>query len=710
MEPDLYMGQKVDLSSSEYYFNRELSFLEFNWRVLLEAEDESHPLLERLKFVSILSSNLDEFYMIRVAGLKRQMAAGVVDLSLGGMTPSKQLDEIRKKVIPLYKKQEEIYNEILVPRLAKEGIIFHDYDDLDAKNKQFLVKYFNECVLPVLTPLSLDPAHPFPRLINRSLNIAFVLKNKIKKVSEIRIAIVQIPSVLNRFVKLERKDGYHFVLLEHIIKANAHVIFPGLTVEAVNAFRVTRDADIEIAEDEAEDLLKEIAEQVKLRRWGTAAVRLEVSANMPEYLAGHLMRSLDIDESDMYIHNRPLKLPDFMDLLKLDIRHLKDKPFQTRILPELRFEGLSIFEVMRKKDLLVQHPYDSFTNSVLKYIDEAADDPDVYAIKITLYRTGLNSPVVAALKRAAENGKDVTAFVELKARFDEENNIIWARELEHLGVHVIYGVLGLKTHCKLCLVIRKENDKLKTYLHLSTGNYNHPTSRLYTDLGLFTADGDFGFDAIHLFNFLTGYSQFKDWKKMIVAPAHLRKQVIKLIERETDLHTKEKPGFIFAKINALAHEEVIHALYTASQKGVKIRLLVRGICCLKPGIPGVSENIEIRSIIGRFLEHSRIFLFGNGGNDEFYLSSADWMTRNLHRRVEIMFPITASYIKDQLREIIDIHWRDNSKSWVLQQDGTYLKVPPPEGEKPVHAQKYFLEKTEKEFRKTRNKYLPVTNI
>lgn len=710
MEPDLYLGQKVDLSSSEYYFNRELSFLEFNNRVLLEAEDESHPLLERLKFVSILSSNLDEFYMIRVAGLKRQLAAGVVDLSLGGMTPSKQLEEIRKNILPLYKKQEQIFNEKLIPRLAKEGIVFHNYDDLNDSSKAFLSKYFADCVLPVLTPLSLDPAHPFPRLINRSLNIAFVLKIKTKKASEMRIAIVQIPSVLNRFVKLNRRDGYHFVLLEQIIKANADIVFPGLAIDAVNAFRVTRDADIEIAEDEAEDLLKEIAEQVKLRRWGTAAVRLEVSANMPEYLSEYLMNSLDIDESDMYTHDRPLKLPDFMDLLKLDIRHLKDKPFQTRILPELRFEGVSIFDVIKKRDIMVQHPYDSFTNSVLRYVDEAADDPDVLAIKITLYRTGLNSPVVAALKRAAENGKNVTAFVELKARFDEENNIIWARELEHIGVHVVYGVIGLKTHCKLCLVIRKEGEKLKTYLHIATGNYNHPTSRLYTDLGLFTADEEFGSDAIHLFNFLTGYSQFKDWKKLIVAPAHLRKQVLKLIERETDLHTKEKPGFIFAKINALAHEEVILALYRASQKGVKIRLLVRGICCLKPGVPGVSENIEVRSIIGRFLEHSRIFLFGNGGDEEFYLSSADWMTRNLHRRVEIMFPVTAPYLKDQIREIIDVHWHDNCKSWLLLPDGTYTKITPPEGEKLISAQKYYLDKTDKEIRKTRNKYIPIPKI
>ncbi len=710
MEQDTSTEQKVDLSSSDYYFNRELSFLEFNWRVLLEAEDESHPLLERLKFLSICSSNMDEFFMIRVAGLKRQLAVGVIDLSLGGMTPSKQLEEIRKKSVPLYKKQEEIFNEKIIPALAKESVLFHNFDELDTKEKAYLKKYFTESVLPVLTPLSLDPAHPFPRLINRSLNVSFVLKNKTKKATEFRMAIVQIPSVLNRFVRLDRSDGYHFVLLEQIIEAQANILFPGLSIEAINTFRVTRDADIEIAEDEAEDLLKEIAEQVKHRKWGTAAVRVEVSSNMPEYLARHLIKTLELEETDMYVHHRPLKLPDFMDLLKLDIREIKDKPFQTRVLPELQFEGSSIFQAIRKRDLMVFHPYDSFTNSVLKYVDEAVDDPAVLAIKITLYRTGIDSPVVAALKRAAEKGKDVTAFVELKARFDEENNIIWARELEHLGVHVIYGVLGLKTHCKMCLVIRKEAEKLRTYLHLSTGNYNHPTSRLYTDLGFFTADEEFGLDAIHLFNYLTGYSQYKDWKKLIVAPVNLRKQLVKLIERETELHTRENPGFIFAKINALAHEEVIHALYSASQKGVKIKLLVRGICCLKPGIPGVSDNIEVRSIIGRFLEHSRIFHFKNGGNDEYYLSSADWMTRNLHRRVEVMFPVTAPHIIDQLKEIIDINWHDNSKSWVLKPDGSYEKVKQAEGEKRINAQTYFLDKLEKELRKTQPSYLPRTNI
>lgn len=685
----------IDLSASEFYYNRELSFIEFNKRVLKEAEDTEHPLLERLKFITIFSSNLDEFFMIRVAGLKRQKAAGVVDLSLGGMTPEAQLKEIRQRLQPLYQRQDKIFNEDIMPALEQEGVKIHEFDSLSKKEKNRLRKYFIECVLPVLTPLSLDPAHPFPRLINRSLNIAFVLKDKSKKIVETRVAFLQIPAVLRRLVPIDSKKGYHFVLLEQIIKAFAELLFPGMYIEMTNTFQVTRDADIEIAEDEAEDLLTEIAEQIKNRKWGTAVVRLEVSAHMPEDLINLLRKSLEIEEDDIYIHQRHLKMPDFMELVSLDIRHLKDIPFQTRVLPELKFDGVSIFDEMKKKDLLVHHPYDSFTNSVLKYVDEAADDPKVIAIKITLYRTGMNSPVVEALKRAAENGKDVAAFVELKARFDEENNIIWAKQLEQVGVHVVYGVMGLKTHCKICIVIRKGTDKLKTYLHLSTGNYNHPTSRLYTDIGLFTTHEGFGIEAIHLFNYLTGYSKLKKWKNLIVAPINLRQRIIELINREAEKHTDESPGFIFAKMNALAHEEVIQALYRASQKGVKIQLLVRGICCLRPGIPEISENIEIRSILGRFLEHSRIFYFRNGGEEEFYLSSADWMTRNLHRRVEVMYPVYDEDIKKQLWDILQTYWADNKKSWRLLSNSDYEKVEPKPKEKLFSAQEFFLSKNKK---------------
>jgi len=696
---------KININNPDrLFFNRELSLIEFNRRVLAEAEDKTHPLLERLKFIAILSSNLDEFFMIRVAGLKNQKTAGVVELSFDGMTPQEQLDEIRKRLIPIYKRQEELLNYDILPALELEGIFIHRFETLNSEDIEFLRNYFAKCVLPVLTPLTLDPAHPFPRIINRSLNIAFVLTDSSKNIAEKRVAFLQLPSVLPRFVKLPKQDGDHFVLLEQVVKINAESLFPGLIIEATNTFRVTRDADIEIAEDEAEDLLTEIAEEIKKRKWGTAPVRLEVSSNMPDYLLNILIKSLDIEQNDVYIHNRPLHLPDFMFLTKLDKRHLKFIPFQTRILPELLSQDTSIFEVIAKKDLLVHLPYDSFTNSVLRFLTEAVQDPKVIAIKITLYRTGLDSPIVAQLKKAAENGKDVTAFVELKARFDEENNIIWAKELENVGVHVVYGVIGLKTHCKICMVVRKEEDKLVSYLHLSTGNYNHITSRLYTDIGYFTARNGFQSDAINLFNYLTGYSFYKDWKRMLVAPINLRQKTLRLIERETELHSKNNPGHIFIKMNSLAHQEVMQALYKASQKGVKIQLIIRGVCCLRPGIKGISENIEVRSILGRFLEHSRIFYFKNSGNEEYYLSSADWMTRNLHNRVEIMFPILDKTLQEQLRNILDIYWKDNKKSWLLLPDGSYKKIQANQNEETFEAQEYFLQQNKIARKKIHRKY------
>ncbi|MFA6571698.1 MAG: polyphosphate kinase 1, partial [Bacteroidota bacterium] len=628
----------VDLSDPQYFINRELSLLEFQKRVLTEAEDKKHPLLERLKFISILSSNLDEFFMIRVAGLKTQVAAGINEHSFDDMSPQEQLKMIRKELLPLYEKQEKILIEDILPALAESGVVIHFIEDLTDEEKLNLRKYFLDCVLPILTPLSLDPAHPFPRLINRGLNIAFVLFDNYKKNTYKKIAFVQLPPVLPRLVGIGRSGGEHFVLLEQIVKMHANILFPGFSVETSNTFRVTRDADIEISEDEAEDLLIEIAEQIKHRKKERAAVRLEVSSNMPEYLVKLLMRSLEIETDDVYVLNRPLNMPDFMQLMKLPKRKLKDEPFQSKQIPEFVVSGISIFDALKKKDYLVFHPYDSFSTSVMKLLNEASTDPAVLAIKITLYRTGMNSPVVEALKRAAENGKDVTAFVELKARFDEENNIIWAKELEQCGAHVIYGVIGLKTHCKILSIVRKEGNKLKSYLHLATGNYNYTTSRLYTDIGFFTSNEDYGIDAIHLFNYLTGYSYHKDWKKFVLAPINLRRVLIEYIKRESELHTPEKPGLIIAKMNSLAHDEIIQELYKASRKGVQIKLLVRGICCLRPGIPGISENIEVKSILGRFLEHSRFFYFNCGGKGEYYLSSADWMTRNLHRRVELMFP------------------------------------------------------------------------
>ncbi len=703
MKIEKIVEEVKSLKSPEYYFNRELGFIEFNKRVLLEAENQWHPLLERLKFVGIFSSNLDEFFMIRVAGIKRQIAADVVELSYDGMTPKEQIVEIRKRLIPLYDFQEKMLKNEILPALKREGVEFLDIKDLKKYEKLSLEKYFLEKILPILTPLTLDSAHPFPRIINRAINIVFVLNDKNTATPEQRIAFLQLPHVLPRLIRLEDREGYKFILMEQVVKEFAGILFPGLEILDTNVFRVTRDADIEIAEDEAEDLLFEIAEQIKQRRWGTAVVRLEVTPNMPDYLVNLLRKSLDIHRDDIYVHDRPLKMPDFMELIKLDLRHLKDRPFATRPLPEFQVEGVSVFKAIDENELMVHHPYDSFTNNTLKFINRAADDPDVVAIKMTLYRTGMNSPIVAALKRAAESGKDVTAFVELKARFDEENNILWAKELEQTGVHVVYGVLGLKTHCKIALVVRQTGEKLKTYLHLSTGNYNQVTARIYTDIGFFTAREEFGYEAIHLFNYLTGYSYYKDWKHFIVAPINLYQEILLKIEREIEKSTPENPGLIFAKMNSLVHRIVIPALYRASQKGVRVKLLVRGICCLKPDIPGISENIEVRSILGRFLEHSRIYYFKNGGEEEFYLSSADWMSRNLHKRVELMFPVYDEKVREQLRDILNYYWKDNTKSWVLQNDGSYKKREPEEGEESFSAQEFFLEETQISREKTQNR-------
>ncbi len=682
-----------DLNSPELYINRELSLLEFNRRVILEALDKTHPLLERLKFVSILSSNLDEFFMIRVAGLKGQLATGINELSYDGMTPKQQLIEIRRRVLNLLEIQEKVLNDTIFPELEKSGVILHKYNTLSNEDKKYLDEYFYTNILPVLTPLMLGPANPFPRLINRNLNIAFVLKDSSKSIPQQKVGFLQLPSVLPRFISIKTKAKYNFILIENVIKAYAHLLFPGLEIEATNTFRVTRDADVEIAEDEAEDLLSEIAEQVKQRRWGRAAVRLEVSANMPDYLANLLMNSLDLEPIDVYTVDRPLNMPDFMQLTKLDLKNLKDLPFTTREVPQFKASGPGVFEALKQHDVLVHHPWDSFTNSTLRFINEAAEDNDVVAIKITLYRAGMNSAIVTALKKAAEKGKYVTAFVELKARFDEENNIIWAKDLESAGVHVVYGVPGLKTHCKLALVVRKESNRLKTYMHISTGNYNQVTARLYTDVALFTANDEFAIDGIDLFNYLTGYSYHKDWKHFFVAPMDLRQKLIELIRREADLHTPENPGHIIAKLNSIAHREVIPELYKASQKGVKIDLICRGVCCLRPGIPGISDNIQVRSVIGRFLEHSRVFYFKNGGKEEYYLSSADWMSRNLHRRVEIMFPIYEPALKKYLRHLLDVYMKDNKKTWILQADGNYIKAEPTKGEKACSAQVYFLKST-----------------
>lgn len=678
-----------DITNTKYYFNRELSLIEFNRRVLNEAKLESHPLLERIKFCTIFSSNLDEFFMIRVAGLKSQLSAGINErLSYDGKTPLEQLKAIRKALVPLYKEQEDILMNELLPKLREYNFKLYETKELSEEDESFIKTYFLDRILPILTPLTIDSAHPFPRLINRTLNIAFVLKEKINEKKHSRLAFIQIPNVLPRFIKLTHKEGYHFILIENIIIKYADLLFPGMKISTANCFRVTRDADIEIAEDEAEDLLIEIEELVKSRRWGRAAVRLEASGNMPNYLVEMLRKTLDLHKDDVYISRRPLNLPDFFFLDKLELHTLKDPTFIGNIPADLQTES-SFFDILKKKDIFVHHPFDSFTNTTSRFIAEAAVDPDVVAIKITLYRTGGNSNIVQSLKKAAENGKEVMAFVELKARFDEENNIIWARELEQAGVHCVYGIIGLKTHCKIAMVIRNESHKLKTYLHFSSGNYNQNTAKVYTDVALFTSKEQYQSDAVNLFNYLTGYSNYSDWESLLIAPNTLEDELIEKIEREAKISTPEKPGLIFAKMNQIAHRKIIQALYKASQKGVQIKLLVRGVCCLMPGVPGLSENIEVRSIIGRFLEHSRIFYFQNDGNDEYYFGSADWMTRNLNKRVETVIPVYQTDIKQKLQEILEIYWADNTKSWKLLRDGSYEHIEPVGETPPFAAQDFY---------------------
>lgn len=683
------------INTYDNFINRELSLLEFNHRVLLEANNKKHPLLERMKFVSIVSSNLDEFFMIRIAGLKSQIAAGVNDLSYDGKTPQQQLKEIRIKLEQIYKLQEDILNNSIIKELETYKIYLHRFDKLQKYDLDYLEEYFQQNILPLLTPLVLDATHPFPRLIERSLNIAFVLGNEN---NEQKIAFVDIPNHIPRFAKLTRGEGHHFILTEALIKKFAYYLFPGLEIITSNTFRVTRDADIELAEDEAGDLLQEIEELIKNRKWKKAPVRLEVSNNMPIYLVEMLKEFLDLDNNDIFYLDRPLKLSDFIQILNLDIQELKDPPLKTKIPKQFSEENISVFEAIRKQDILVHHPFDSFADSTVKFINRASEDNQVIAIKITLYRVGSNSIIVEALKKAALNGKEVTAFVELKARFDEENNIIWARELEEAGAKVIYGVLGLKTHTKVLMVIRKEQQKLQTYLHFSTGNYNTVNSRIYTDIGFFTVDKDYAHDVINLFNYLTGHSQFNNWKKLIVAPTHLQKKIISLIRNESENSTPENPGEIFIKINSLAHRAVIQELYKASQKGVEIKLLVRGICCLKPGIKGLSENIKVKSNIGRFLEHSRIMYFKNAEN-KYYISSADLMTRNLQRRVETMMRIDDPKLQSKLKKILDTYWQDNTTSWELLSDGRYIKPKKISKEKSFNAQKYFLKQAEKKSRK-----------
>ena len=675
----------IDLRDPQYYFNRELSWLRFNERVLAEAVDPDNPLLEQLKFLAIFSTNLDEFMMIRYAGLKEQAAAGIDKRSADGLTPVEQLDVIASTLHPLVAEHRRLLGKMVLPALEKHGVAVVPVAELQERDQAAVETFFKDELFPVLTPLAVDATHPFPRLPNLSFSIMLDVFDP--ETQTTKMAVVQVPGVLPRFLKLPGK-GYRFAMLEDIIKSRVDALFPGYEVKRAHAFRLTRNADIEIAEDEADDLLQVIEDEVRRRRWGDA-VRLEVSADMPKAWRHYLRDTHRLTKDDVYDIDNHLNVGDFMELALLDIPHLRYPPFVTRLPTEYRFED-NIFDAVRQGDILIHHPFHDF-DAVLNMIEQAADDPKVLAIKQTLYRVGNRSPVVAALARAAGNGKLVTALVELKARFDEENNIVWAKELERAGVHVVYGFAGLKTHCKALLVVRREGKDIRRYVHLGTGNYNPGTSTIYTDFALLSCDEDLGADTSELFNYLTGFSKQNSWRKLWVAPENLRDKIIEAIDQETAHAEAGEGGHIVAKMNALVDPEVIRALYRASQAGVNIELVVRGICCLRPGVKGVSETISVRSVVGRFLEHSRAFYFQHGGADSLYIGSADWMQRNLNRRVEALVPVEDEHLKRKITQVFDLMLRDNEKARVLQSDGSYVCVKRKPGQKRLNSQERLLE-------------------
>jgi polyphosphate kinase len=676
----------------ENYLNRELSWLEFNARVLEEAADPSNPPLERLKFLSIVSSNLDEFFEVRVAGLQEQLYAGLEpqDFPTDGLAPTQQLDRIDVRAHRLVADQYQLLHRELIPQLRQSGIEWLRLEELTPAERTYVDRLFSSSVYPVLTPLAIDPGHPFPHVHNKSLNIALLVERRHLDQMQELFAVVQVPAVLDRVVVLpgSAPDRLRFVLLEDIVAANLGTLFGGFRVLGHTVFRVTRNTDLAFDEDDAEDLLQTIEENLRQRMRGDA-VRLEISETADERFVQMLVTALDLHARDVYRVTGPIDVTGFMALNRMDgFRGLKDEPLVPGV-PVAFTAAADVFDLIRTQDILVHHPFESF-GPVVNFIERAADDPHVLAIKQTLYRTSGGSPIIRALERAAQNGKQVTALVELKARFDEENNIVWARSLEHAGVHVVYGVVGLKTHCKASLVVRREPDGIRRYVHLSTGNYNPTTARIYTDLGLFTARPEFGEDASELFNLLTGYSQGRRWRRFLVAPLGLREQVVELIGREGRNAELGRPARIIVKMNALVEPTVIDALYRAAQAGVKIDLVVRGTCCLRPGIPGLSENIRVISIVDRFLEHSRIFYFENAGDPEVFLGSADWMPRNFYRRIELMFPVEDARLKARLiNELLPLVLKDNVKARELRSDGSYVRLSPEEGQEPIRSQAVF---------------------
>ena len=689
--------KKNEFHLPEYYENRELSWLKFDARVLNEAKDKSIPLLERLKFVSITSSNLDEFFMVRVASLKDMVHADYRKRDIAGMTASEQLDRINTATRKLVESQYNTYNRSLVPLMAANGIhIIEKYEELTAEQAAYVDRYFEEDVYPVLTPMAVDASRPFPLIRNKTLNIAALLSSKKdeKHKDAVEFATVQVPGVLPRLVPIPADtsensgevEGRTFILLEQIIEKNIDKLFLNYHVLCAHPYRVMRNADLPIDEDEAADLLKEIQKQLKKRQWGEV-IRLEVEASVDKKLLRFLKDELKVAEEDIFQISGPIDLTFLMKMYGLSgCDSLRYEPYKPQRVPEIE-PGEDIFEAIRGGDILLHHPYETF-DPVVDFIRQAASDPDVLAIKQTLYRVSGNSPIIASLAQAAENGKQVSVLVELKARFDEENNIVWAKKLEQAGCHVIYGLVGLKTHSKIALVVRREEDGIRRYVHLGTGNYNDSTAKLYTDCGIFTCNEAIGEDATAVFNMLSGYSEPLSWNELVLAPIWLRTRFMRLIARETKHAREGKPARIVAKMNSLCDEGIIAALYEASAAGVKIELIVRGICCLKVGIPGISENIHVRSIVGNFLEHSRIFFFLNDGEEEIYMGSADWMPRNLDRRVEILFPVLDDTLKEKVKHILDVELADNTKAHVLKPDGEYEKIDR-RGKVLVNSQKQF---------------------
>ena len=692
------LAASISLKDPSLYINRELSLLAFQRRVLEEAQDESNPLLERVKFLSIVGSNLDEFFMVRVAGLKRQLEAGSVEVGPDGMSPSEQLEAIRTDVSNLMTVASRCFRRQIEPALESAGIQIRCFADLNEQQQRRAMKYFSSSVFPVLTPLAFDPGRPFPHISNLSVNLAASIRDP---EGEQHFARIKVPEALPQLVPVDavprgpRKKFTRqtYVWLEDLIRSNLDALFPGMTVIEAHPFHVTRDADIEIQELEAGDLLETTEEGLRQRRFGDV-VRLQVDHEMPSSILRILMSNLETTRNDVYRVRGPLSLSRLKYIAAIEIPELKDPPFVPSIPPVLEFnpEDEDMFSIIRRKDVMLHHPFNSF-QPVVDFLKKSAEDDNVLAIKMTLYRVGRNSPVVKALLEAMENEKQVAALVELKARFDEGSNIEWARALEDQGVHVVYGLIGLKVHSKIALIIRKEGDEIRRYIHLGTGNYNSVTAHLYTDIGMFTADEEIGADATDLFNYLTGYSAKRDYRKLLVAPINMRQRLRELIEREITLHKQHGGGHLIFKMNALVDAEMIRLLYEASQAGVRVDLLVRGICCLRPKIDGVSDNIRVISVVGRFLEHSRIYYFRNSGDEQIYVGSADLMPRNLNRRVEVLFPVEEDRLIRFLRnDVLETYLADNVKAREMNPDGLYVRRERRRGEPAVNTQQILLER------------------